>query len=45
MSVFIVAAKRTAIGSFMGKLSKFKAPELGGVAIRAALASINLTGS
>jgi acetyl-CoA acetyltransferase len=37
MSVFIVAAKRTAIGSFLGKLSSFKAPELGGTAIAGAL--------
>ena len=45
MSVYIVAAKRTAIGSFLGKLSKFKAPELGGIAIRSALSSINLSSS
>jgi len=37
MSVFIVGAKRTPVGSFLGKLSKFKAPELGGVAIAGAL--------
>jgi acetyl-CoA C-acetyltransferase len=42
MSIFIVAAKRTPIGGFLGKLSKFKAPELGSIAIRSALASINL---
>lgn len=40
--VFIVAAKRTPIGSFMGKLSSFTAPQLGGFAIRGALESINL---
>ena len=42
MSVYIVAAKRTAIGGFLGKLSKFKAPELGGFAIKGALNQANL---
>lgn len=41
--VYIVAAKRTAIGAFNGKLSAFTAPELGGYAIRGALDSINLS--
>jgi acetyl-CoA C-acetyltransferase len=36
-AVYIVAAKRTPIGSFLGKLSNFTAPELGGFAIRGAL--------
>lgn len=40
--VYIVAAKRTAIGAFNGRLSPFTAPELGGYAIRGALDSINL---
>ncbi len=40
--VYIVAAKRTAIGAFNGRLSSFTAPELGGYAIRGALDSINL---
>lgn len=40
--VYIVAAKRTAIGAFNGGLSSFTAPELGGYAIRGALNSINL---
>jgi acetyl-CoA C-acetyltransferase len=40
--VYIVAAKRTAIGVFNGKLSGFTGPELGGYAIRGALDSINL---
>jgi acetyl-CoA acetyltransferase len=35
--VFIVATKRTPIGAFMGKLSSFTAPELGGQAIKGAL--------
>lgn len=41
-SVYIVAAKRTPIGSFNGKLSAFGAVELGGHAVRGALDSINL---
>jgi acetyl-CoA C-acetyltransferase len=41
-SVFIVAAKRTPIGSFMGALSALPAPRLGAVAIREALASAKL---
>jgi hypothetical protein len=28
-TTYIVAGKRTPIGSFIGKLSKFKGPELG----------------
>jgi acetyl-CoA C-acetyltransferase len=35
--VFIVAAKRTAIGTFNGALSSLSAPQLGAVAIKAAL--------
>jgi acetyl-CoA acetyltransferase len=35
--IFIVASKRTPIGSYMGKLSSFTAPELGGRAIQGAL--------
>lgn len=34
--VFIVAAKRTPVGGFLGQLSHLSAPELGAVAIRAA---------
>lgn len=41
-SVYIVAAKRTAIGSFTGKLSSLSATKLGGFAIKGALDSINL---
>ena len=37
--VFIVAAKRTPIGGFMGNLSHLSAPELGAIAIRGAIAS------
>jgi len=40
--VYIVAAKRTPIGAFMGKLSTFQASELGGIAIKGALESIKL---
>ena len=43
--VYIVAAKRTPIGAFMGKLSKIKAPELGSIAIKEALASVNVPGT
>jgi acetyl-CoA C-acetyltransferase len=35
--VYIVAAKRTPVGAFMGALSSKKAPELGSIAIQAAL--------
>lgn len=41
-SVYIVAAKRTAIGSFNSRLSSFPAVELGEHAVRGALDSINL---
>ena len=43
--VYIVAGKRTPIGSFMGKLSRIPATELGAIAIRAALESIKLPGT
>lgn len=36
--VFIVAAKRTPIGGLMGALSGYTAPQLGAMAIKAALA-------
>lgn len=35
--VYIVAAKRTPIGCFLGKISNVSAPELGGIAIKGAL--------
>jgi acetyl-CoA C-acetyltransferase len=38
----IVSAARTAIGKFLGGLSTLQAPELGAVAIRAALARANI---
>eukprot|EP01017_Pseudomicrothorax_dubius_P040684 TRINITY_DN6403_c0_g1_i1.p1 TRINITY_DN6403_c0_g1~~TRINITY_DN6403_c0_g1_i1.p1 ORF type:complete len:402 (-),score=81.46 TRINITY_DN6403_c0_g1_i1:20-1225(-) len=41
-SAVIVAAKRTPVGLFMGKMSKYKAPELGSIAVRAAIESIRL---
>lgn len=41
-SVYIVAAKRTCIGAFNGRLSPFAAVELGEHAVRGALESINL---
>jgi acetyl-CoA C-acetyltransferase len=40
--VFIVSAARTAIGSFLGGLKNFTAPELGGFAIKEALARAKL---
>ncbi len=40
--VFIVAAKRTPIGSFNGALSPLSAPDLGAIAIRAALTQSEL---
>ena len=40
--VYIVAGKRTPIGTFLGKLSNIKATELGSIAIKGALNSINL---
>jgi acetyl-CoA C-acetyltransferase len=43
--VYIVAGKRTPIGTNQGTLSKFSAKELGVFAAQAALASINLQGN
>ena len=40
--VYIVGAKRTPIGAFLGALSSLKAPELGAKAIRAALAQAQI---
>ena len=40
--VVIVSVARTPIGSFMGSLSKIKAPKLGAIAIKGALNKINL---
>lgn len=41
-NVYIVAAKRTPIGSFGGVLSSLSAPALGSIAVKGALSSINL---
>lgn len=41
--VVIVSAVRTPIGSFMGSLSTIPAPKLGAIAIKGALAKINLS--
>lgn len=41
--VFIVAAKRTPVGGFMGSLSGFTAPQLGALAIHNAYESIGLS--
>ncbi len=43
--VYIVSAVRTPIGSFSGSLSEIPATKLGAIAIRQALAKINLQGS
>jgi acetyl-CoA C-acetyltransferase len=40
--VFIVAAKRTPIGGFLGSLSDFSAPELGAIAIKGAIQSCGI---
>ncbi|KRX09839.1 Thiolase-like protein [Pseudocohnilembus persalinus] len=40
--VYIVAGKRTPIGTFLGKLSKIKATELGSIAIKGALNQANI---
>ena len=43
MNVYIVAAKRTAIGSFGGALQSVSAPKLGGAAVKAALAQAGIS--
>lgn len=40
---YIVAAKRTPIGAFLGKLSTLTAPELGAISIKAALESVKIS--
>jgi acetyl-CoA C-acetyltransferase len=42
--VFIVGAARTAIGNFLGSLKNFKAPELGGFAIKEAVRRAGISG-
>lgn len=42
--VFIVGAARTPIGAFLGSLKKFKAPDLGGIAIKEALERAGVPG-
>lgn len=42
--VFIVGAARTAIGNFLGSLKNFKAPELGGFAIKEAVKRAGISG-
>jgi len=44
-TTYLVAGKRTPIGSFNGKLSKVRAPELTAACVKASLQSINLAGS
>lgn len=43
-NVFIVGAARTAIGNFLGSLKNFKAPELGGFAIKEAVKRAGISG-
>jgi len=40
--VYIVSAKRTPMGAFLGKLSSLPAPQLGAISIKAALAESNV---
>lgn len=40
--VYIVSAKRTPMGAFLGKLSSLPAPQLGAISIKAALAEANV---
>jgi acetyl-CoA C-acetyltransferase len=42
--VFIVSAARTPIGNFLGTLKSYKAPELGGIAIREAVSRAGILG-
>jgi acetyl-CoA C-acetyltransferase len=42
--VFIVSAARTPIGNFLGTLKSYKAPELGGIAIREAVSRAGISG-
>ena len=42
--VFIVGAARTPIGSFLGTIKDFKAPELGGIVIKEAMNRAGITG-
>lgn len=43
-AVFVVGAARTPIGNFLGALKDFRAPQLGGIAIRTALERAGLKG-
>ncbi len=43
--IVIVSAKRTPIGNFLGELTSLSAPQLGGHAIKAALAAANVLAS
>lgn len=41
-SIVIIAARRTAIGSFQGQFAPVKSPQLGAAAIRAAVTDAGL---
>ncbi len=43
--VFIISAVRTAVGSFMGSLKSFTAPELGGMTIKEAMTRAGIEGA
>lgn len=42
--VFIISAVRTAVGSFLGTLKNFKAPDMGGLVIQEALKRASISG-
>ena len=42
--IAIIVAKRTPIGAFQGAFTELTAPQLGGYALKAALAEVNLQG-
>lgn len=43
--VYIIAAKRTPVGGFLGQLQQYSAPQLGSIAIEAALKEANVSGN
>ena len=43
--LFIVAAKRTPVGGFLGQLQQYSAPQLGSIAIEAALKEAGVSGN
>jgi len=43
--IFIIAGKRTPVGGYLGSLSNYSAPELGAIAIRETIHSVNIDAS